>query len=284
MKWIMMRKYLLLIILFFGVVNFAAAQGRNKFGSKYVPPFGVFSLTGGIGVAHYFGDVNNKFDPKHLGLGPAISVGALYRITEHFSARAELRFYQVSGDMKYSRFPLNNLSFRTRNPDLNLGIQADLFSFNRHAKFNPYLFLGGGVTYLSPKAELDGKWYSLPPLTTEGVKYSRLPLVITGGIGISFQAYERLSFGIEMNNNFVRSDFLDDVSKVFPNPDQLPNDLARQLSDRSGEIGQGPMQPGWHRGSGSRNDIYSFFQIRATYLIGNRMQAVERKKTRCPKF
>ncbi|WP_221390002.1 outer membrane beta-barrel protein [Dyadobacter sp. NIV53] len=282
-----MKHYITSALIIFGVLIFSPdtrSQGKGNSAKRYTPPFGVLSLTGGIGLTYYYGDLNNKINLKHLGMGPSVSLGALYRVTEHFSARGEFRFYQTSGEQRYSRYPDNNLSFRTRNPDINLGIQADLFSYNSHARINPYLFLGAGVTYLNPKAKLDGKWYSLPPLTTEGVKYSRLPLVITGAIGVSVQAFERLSLGIEMNNNFVRSDYFDDVSGVFPNPDQLPSDLARRLSDRSSEIGLDPKQPGWHRGVGTRNDIFSFVQLRATYLIGNRMQASERKRMRCPKL
>jgi hypothetical protein len=109
-------------------------------------------------------------------------------------------------------------------------------------------------------------------------------LVFTGGIGVSFKTTQRLSLGVELCNNFVNSDYLDDVSTVYPNPDQLPSDLARRLSDRAPEIGEQARQPGWSRGSAKSKDSYLFLQVRATYLIGNRMQAIERRKTRCPKF
>ncbi len=257
---------------------------RSKFGTKYVTPFGVMSVIGGVGVAYYTGELSDGVNVKHLGLGPSVSLGAMYRLTENVSARGEVRFYQVSQDQKYAKKFEHNLSFRTRNPDISLGLQADLFSFNRQEPVNPYLFGGVGVTYLSPKAKLDGKWNSLAPLTTEGVKYNRMPLLITGGIGVSAKATDRLSLGLELCNNFLRSDYLDDVSTVYPNPDVLQSDLARRLSDRSSEIGLPAQQPGWIRGNAKNNDMYLFFQVRATYLIGNRMQALERRKTKCPKF
>jgi hypothetical protein len=280
MKW----KFTLLIMLLLGLLQTSFGQRRSNFGNKYINPFGVVSVTAGLGVAYYMGDLTDGVNMKHLGLGPSISIGGLYRLTEHVSARGELRFYQVSADQKYSKNFQNNLSFKTFNPDLNLGIQADLFSFNRHTPINPYLFGGIGFTLLNPKAKIDDQWYSLAPLTTEGVKYSRLPLVFTGGIGVSFKTTERLSVGVELCNNFVNSDYLDDVSTVYPNPDQLPGDIARRLSDRAPEIGEQPRQPGWNRGSAESKDSYLFLQARVTYLIGNRMQALERKKTRCPKF
>lgn len=259
----------------------AAAQSRS---GKYINPFGVMSVTAGVGVAYYMGDLSDGVNMKHLGLGPSISVGGLYRLTEHVSARGELRFYKVSADQKYSKNAQNNLSFKTFNPDINLGVQAELFSFNSQPRVNPYLFGGLGFTLLNPKAKIDGEWVNLAPLTTEGVKYKRLPLVFTAGIGVSIKTTERLSLGMELCNNFVNSDYLDDVSTVYPNPDQLPSDLARRLSDRSPEIGLDPRQPGWNRGSAKNKDSYLFLQVRGTYSIGNRMQAKERRKTRCPKF
>jgi hypothetical protein len=281
----MTRRYTLSVALLFILCQqLAFGQGRSKFGNRYTNPFGVLSVTAGLGVAYYMGDLNDGVNMKHLGLGPSISLGALYRLTEHVSARGELRFYQVSGDQKYSKNFQNNLSFKTFNPDFNLGLQADLFAFNRQAPINPYLFSAVGVTHLNPKAELGGTWYSLAPLTTEGVKYKRLPLVVTAGIGVSFKTTQRLSLGVELCNNFVNSDYLDDVSTVYPNPDQLPSDLARQLSDRAPEIGEQARQPGWSRGSATNKDSYLFLQVRATYLIGNRAQNIEKRKTRCPKF
>ncbi|MCF2495303.1 outer membrane beta-barrel protein [Dyadobacter chenhuakuii] len=271
----------LILVFSFLTAQEAAAQNRS---GKYINPFGVMSVTAGVGVAYYMGDLSDGVNMKHLGLGPSISVGGLYRLTEHVSARGELRFYKVSADQKYSKNAQNNLSFKTFNPDINLGIQAELFSFNSQPRVNPYLFGGLGFTLLNPKAKIDGEWVNLAPLTTEGVKYKRLPLVFTAGIGVSIKTTERLSLGLELCNNFINSDYLDDVSTVYPNPDHLPSDLARRLSDRSPEIGLDPRQPGWNRGSAKNKDSYLFLQVRGTYSIGNRMQAKERRKTRCPKF
>lgn len=278
-----MKKFTLLLAVMLVFCSNLTAQPRPQSG-RYVDPFGVLSVTGGLGIAYYMGDLRDGVNMKHLGLGPSVSLGALYRLTEHFSARGELRFYQISADQKYSKNFQNNLSFRTRNPDINVGIQAELFAFNKKPVVNPYLFGGLGFTLLNPKAKLGDQWYSLAPLRTEGVKYNRLPLVFTGGIGVSFKTTQRLSLGVELCNNFVNSDYLDDVSTVYPNPDLLTSDLARQLSDRAPEIGEQPRQPGWNRGSAKSKDSYLFLQMRAAYTIGNRAQALERKKTRCPKF
>lgn len=256
-------------------------KSQSAVSERYLHPFGALTLTGGVGIAYYMGDLRDGIS-NHPGLGPSVSVGALYRLTEHFSARGEIRFYQVAADQKYSKKFNNNLSFRTRNPDLNVGIQADVFAYNRHKKVNPYFLAGVGVTYMTPKAEIDGNWESLAPLQTEGIKYNRLPLVFMAGIGVSSKIAERWSIGMELCNNFVNSDYLDDVSDVYPDFSTLSSDLARRLSDRSSEVGLPPQQPGWHRGRPNRKDMYMFLQVRVNYLIGTRKEAHERKNVRCP--
>ncbi|PWJ60189.1 outer membrane protein with beta-barrel domain [Dyadobacter jejuensis] len=277
----MKYRILFTIIFTLSAISQSFSQGYSKSGQRYVQPFGQMSLTVGLGVAYYMGDLRDGIDMKHLGLGPSISLGGQFRLSENFSARGEFRYYQVKADQQYSKNYQNNLSFRTRNPDINLGIQADLFGYNRHAPINPYLFAGVGATFMTPKAKLGDNWYSLAPLMTENEKYNRLPLVFTGGIGVSVKTTDKLSLGLELCNNFVNSDYLDDVSTTYPDPDALASDLARQLSDRSPEIGLPPRMVGGLRGGAAVKDSYLFFQFRAQYMLGNLQQARARKKLRC---
>jgi len=282
MSYLYSMKRVLIGLIFLSL--FFTTPVKSQSSKRYMPPFGVFSVTGGAGIAYYMGDLRTGRINRHLGLGPSISVGAMYRLTEHFSARGELRFYQVSADQKYTPNYQQNLSFKTSNPDLNIGIQADLFEYNRHAKINPYLVGGIGVTYMTPTAEIDGRRGSLAPLRTEGVKYNRLPLVFMAGAGISIRVADRWSAGMELCNNFVNSDYLDDVSTVYPDPATLSSDIARRLSDRSSEIGAPKQEPGWHRGRPNRKDMYLFLQLRANYLIGTKKEAHERRNVRTPRL
>jgi outer membrane protein W len=275
--------FLLLCGIFF-LKQTTRAQARIESLGSHIPPQGVITLLGGAGVAYYMGDLIDGVDFAHLGLGPSLALGGTYRLTEHVSLRSELRYYQVQADQKYSRNANNNLSFRTRNPDMYVGAQGDLFSFSRQARVNPYLFAGIGTTFLNPKAKLEGTWYSLPPLTTEGVKYSRTPLLVVAGIGVAYHLTDRWGLGLELCNNFLNSDYLDDVSGFYPEPDALPSDLARRLSDRSPEIGQIPNQPGFQRGNPKVKDSYVLLSVKVQYLLTTRYFAQQRKKTKCPKF
>lgn len=274
-----------LLVSFLLVVGFQQSKAQIRVqGLGTIPARGVISVIGGAGLAYYMGDLRDAVDFQHLGLGPNLAIGGTYRWTEHLSIRSELRYYQVRADQKYSRNFSNNLSFRARNPDFYLGGQADLFAFSRQPVLNPYIFGGLGTTFLNSEANLDGEWYSLPPLTTEGVKYSRTPLLMVAGIGVAYRVTDRWSVGIELCNNFLNSDYLDDASTFYPQPDALPSDLARRLSDRSQEIGESPREAGWVRGNPGVKDNYIFMSVRAHYLLTTRYFAQQRRKTRCPKL
>lgn len=241
-------------------------------------PFGQISIYGGGGIAYYMGDISADMDADDLGLGPAFLLGASYRLTEHFSARGELRLYKVSGSSANTAHPENNLSFFTTNPDLLLSAQADLFPHSKRAIINPYAVLGVGVTYLTPKAEWQGEVYSLPQFQTEGYKYWRLPLFINGGLGAMVRISGTWSAGLEITGNFLLSDYLDDVSTIYPEYDQLSSDLAYQLSYRGNTL----KQPGYTRGNPKSNDIYIITAIKVAYNIPNPRYARERKITKCP--
>lgn len=260
------------------------AQKKKVFiSSKPLPHKGILSANAGAGIAYYTGDLSDGINMSHLGLGPMIEAGLQYRLSEHFSARGGIRLYQISADQKHSRNYTGNLSFRSTNPDLYVAGQADLFAFTRQPILNPYLFAGIGFTRINPKAKLDNEWHPLAPLTTEGIKYNQLPFVITAGIGVRYRINDRWSAGIELTNNFAKSDYLDDVSTNYPDPGLLPSELARRLSDRTPEIGLPPQESGNIRGNPTQNDSYLFLNFTLQRVIWTQQMAKEKKSTRITK-
>lgn len=240
------------------------------------------TLMAGGGVAYYMGDLSGPVSGRNWGLGPNFALGGSYRLSNHLSVRSELRYYRVSGHQKYTRNYFNNLSFRTQNPDYYIGLQADLLPFDRQSPLNAHFFGGVGATYLSPQAQLDNTWHSLAPLRTEAVAYNRLPILWIAGVGVTGRLSEKTRLGLELCNMFVQSDYLDDVSTVYPDPSQLTSELAIRLSDRAGEIGERSPQPGWTRGNPKRKDSYLFVSLKLFQQIGSRSYLLERRKTRCP--
>ncbi len=229
--------------------------------------------TVGTGNASYFGELKDKqefLDPRLN-----INVGLQYFVTQRISARAELTYFQLHGTDVNSpdgSRVRRNLSFNSSNIELNAEGLINLFPlgqrFYQRPPINVYAFVGVGLLYTNPKAELDGKKYALQPLQTEDVKYSRFQFVIPYGIGARLKVNPFLNVAIEGGYRLTFTDYLDDVSTVHPDKSSWdPNSIRFKLSDRRPELGNDPYDPGVQRGNPSKNDGYFLLNVKVEYYL-----------------
>ena len=258
----------------------AFAQNNDRFFRK-MPALGVIKLTVGAGASNYMGDLSDGVSLNNIR--SHFDLGLHYRLSERIAARAELRYYGIKGTQVGTRNWYNNLSFKADNVDGYVGLQFELFKFSERPKFNPYLFGGVGLTHITPKANYQGVWYSLAPLKTEGVAYSRTPLIFLAGLGVSYQLNNYWNIGIELSDNFAMSDYLDDVSTVYASQDGM-SAIAVALADRRAEIGQPLNVAGNVRGNPKVKDSYGFLTFRVEYFLGSRFNRNERNRLKCLKF
>lgn len=224
-------------------------------------------LNVGVGTTRYTGDMNEPGNFAHLRLGAALSVAATYRLSQQLSFRAETQLYYIYGSHQHTHIDYNNLSFHSLNPDAWAGLQWDVWRVDDPYRATiPYVFAGVGLTYMTPKATYQGKSYSLAPLHTEGIIYNRMPLIIRYGFGLPLLSGERIRLNIEGAYTHVQSDYLDDVSTVYPDRSGMSS-LAAALSDRRSEIGLRANQPGEQRGNSSRNDGYLILSARVVFVL-----------------
>ncbi len=271
-------------LFFFFYILFLAQISNGQSDNRYlrnIPAFGVVKLISGFGASYYMGDMTDGLNIKNIRTHFAL--GANYRVHERIALRAEFRYYGIKGTQEGTRVWYNNLSFRSDNFDGYLGAQVELFKFSSQRFFNAYLFGGVGLTYINPKANYQGVWYSLAPLHTENVSYSRIPFFYLGGIGFTYKLNDKWSVGMELCDNFSTSDYLDDVSTTYPLRDGM-SPLAAALSDRRPELGQPANDAGNQRGNPKVKDSYGFLAFRAEYLLGSRFRHNEQKKLKCLKF
>lgn len=239
---------------------------------------GTWSLNVGVGLSRYLGDLNERFDLAHLRLGLAMSAAVTYRLTDQLALRADAQVYSVRGSHQNTHLAPNNLSFRSVNPDLSVGVQYDVWpSQDRNHTIIPYGIVGIGLTYMTPKATYRGNSYSLALLHTEGVAYNRLPLIARYGIGIPIVSTNRLKGSVEGLYTHVMSDYLDDVSTVYPNQNGL-TPVAASLSDRGPEVGTAPSPAGARRGNAKRNDGYLILSARLVYVLITPLQRNYRRQ------
>jgi len=239
-----------------------------------------FEFGGFIGVSNYIGDFNPDFSLKTPG--PAMAAIGRYNFNSRTSLRLDFGAGRISGKDALSDNSFQqarNLSFRTDYIDASLGFEFNFFNLihgSRDQFYTPYIFGGLALAYYNPKANLNGDWHALRYLGTEGQRegneYAQIAAGTAYGFGMKVDFNYEWSFNAELAIRQLGTDYLDDVSTVYPNMPELEmrhGVLAVQLSDRSPELGIEPIgAPGRQRGDSRDNDMYYTFRVGIVYYIG----------------
>lgn len=169
-----------------------------------------------------------------------------------------------------------NLNFRSPIVETSgmLELSLNRFTGIKKKHWTPYIFGGIGAFYFNPQAKYDGKWVNLQPLGTEGQglpeypdrhKYSNIAMCFPLGAGFRVLTYKNWVVGFEAACRFTTTDYIDDVSKYYPNPDYyyLHYDLetavmAAALSNPSDGTRPDLIVPEGGRGDPTNNDTYVF--------------------------
>lgn len=199
------------------------------------------------GITHYKGELSSHmFKPGEIH--PYLGLFFRHNWNRHWSWKLELNYGKISGSDTHAKsgFELDrNLSFQTTILELSPQIEFNFFPYetgNPEYPFSPYLFTGISVFRFNPKAELNGELFELQPLGTEGQgsngtkKYKRIQIAIPIGGGLKFAVGGSVGIGLELGVRRTYTDYLDDVSTVYPDQQVLlatEGPLALALSDRS---------------------------------------------------
>jgi hypothetical protein len=239
----------------------------------------------GTGIVFYNGDINER-TTKIISTGkvfkPFISLGVNYRLGKRMETSLQYFYGNVGGADSLATEPDNkvrNLSFKSSINELSLQLEYHLFDVYRARRLNPYVFAGAGFFHFNPTAELNGVTYNLQPLGTEGQyigtggyekPYKLTQVCLPVGIGVYFQLHSNWRLKIHFANHFIFTDYLDDVSTVYPDSSLLaatPNGpTAVAFSNRRIKGGFPPAKI--ERGNPSLNDNYSDIGITIIYNPG----------------
>ncbi len=204
-------------------------------------------ITGGF--SQYFGDLQYGYETRENNA--AFGIFARYNLKRQVAIKAQFSQATLSGNdalqRKTNSFEsTRNLSFQSKLFELAVQGEWNItkFDIRDNNRTAPYLFAGLAGIYYSPQAELDGKWYDLQSMGTEGQtleggkKYSKLNVAFPVGVGLKISLNERFNIGFEFGMRLTMSDYLDDVSGTYPNLALLEeiDPIASQLSFRSPEI------------------------------------------------
>jgi hypothetical protein len=268
------------ILIFFRLV-ICGAFLTVSFSQSLIAQYG--EIGGWVGVSHYFGDLNPEF--KFPKPGPAGGLGGRLNLTNRTSLKAGINYTLLRADDADSDDifqQIRNLSFKSNVFEIFTQFEFNFLPFIPGSKdnfFSPYLFGGLNVFNFNPQAELDGTWYRLRSMGTEGQRpgeeYSLTQVGIVYGMGARWALNRQWSINLELSSRKLFTDYLDDVSTTYPNPDDLlrnRGEIALALSDRSSDSNGFPIylnEPGRQRGDPAGNDFYVLLQIALMYHLGD---------------
>lgn len=244
-----------------------------------------------LGGSYYLGDLN-RFTHFGKNTGPAGGFILRRNMNQRYSTRVTAFYGRVSGfDYRSSSSSQvnRNLGFRSNIFELAYGIEMNYKNFalgKSETVFSPYLFIQLAFFKMNPQAYYGGQWIDLQPLGTEGQgtsendkrKYALGQISIPFGIGAKVALSKNVGLSIEWGLRKTYTDYLDDVSGTYADPDILADQngpLAAALADRSAEQeGIGGNNSNFQRGDSNYKDWYVMSGLMLTFKIGN--------KNKCP--
>ncbi len=271
--------------------------------AQYAWDFGVH-----LGGANYLGEMGGTDQPRRdfvwdMKLAQtrwAVGGFARRKINRLISVNTGLLYLRVQGADELSTYRPRrgrNLNFRNDmlewylRPEFTIFQDNDLGGRGRYRlDFRLFGYVGIAAYYSSPKGQInrEGEFYALRPLRTELVDYSSIGVSVPVGLGFHFTKRRRHRFGMDIGWRTTFSDYLDDVSTTYKDPDALPdgrNGVAFDLYDQRPALGlDNPDVPsiynyGYHdtpgpsakkenqRGDPTHNDSYLTMTLTYSYVL-----------------
>ncbi|MFZ1703455.1 MAG: DUF6089 family protein [Saprospiraceae bacterium] len=236
-----------------------------------------YEIGGWVGTSVYHGDLNPEINFKD----PGLSFGLIgrYNFNSRICFKTSLNYGFIKGNDADSKNNFNrnrNLNFQSHMIDLSPVIEFNFMDYvhgSRTKYFTPYLLGGANMFYFNPTTELDGEKYSLRKFGTEGQiagkEYGLVHFGLVLGVGFKWDINYDYSINIEWSTRLLFTDYLDDVSTVYPDKEGLRarrGDIAVALSDRSLVEGLGGTDR--QRGDSKSKDSYSLFGIGIVKYFG----------------
>jgi hypothetical protein len=267
--------------------------------------FGATQFTGDLGGRNRIGTDYSLADIDFPSTSFNFMLGYRYRFHPYFATTTSFNIGRVKGDdaltneiVRESR----NLHFRSILIEFSQRLDIILYANEKFgARYNLpghngaknhneqiYLFAGVGGCYFNPEAMMNNKWYKLDPLNTEGQGMDggareTLPFTVTVpmGIGLRMGLGRMWRIGIEASYVKTFSDYIDDVSTVYYNPQSLSSAEAQYFSNPS-VSNVNWFAPGQQRGD-KQKDAYYHLNMVVARNITYKDYAKQRRSYKYPK-
>lgn len=209
-----------------------------------------------VGGANYLGEMGGTDQPRRDFVWDmkmsqtrwAVGGFARRKINRLISVNTGILYMRIQGADALSTYRPRrgrNLNFRNDmlewylRPEFTIFQDNDLGGRGRYRlDFRLFGYAGIAAYYHKPLGQInrEGEFYDLRPLTTELVDYSNIGVSIPVGVGFHFTQRRRHRFGMDLGWRTTFTDYLDDVSTTYKDPNLLPGgvgELSDQLADQS---------------------------------------------------
>lgn len=252
--------------------------------------FGATQFTGDLGGTPDIGTDYSLRDVNLKSTGFAAWLGYRQRFHPLFATTTSLCLFGLKGDDALSENPIRNsrnLNFKSTTFEIQQRIECIFYSVerfgaryrlpgthyvkNRNEQY--YFFSGIGLMRFNPKGYLNGEWYELHSLRTEGQglkggpeAYKKYTFTIPFGIGFRVGISRMWRLGLEATYVKTFSDYIDDVSGVYYDPSKYQSGIAAHFSNPAVK-NLDWFRPGDQRGDPLHKDAYYHLNIILTRNI-----------------
>mgnify|MGYP001173718628 CR=1 FL=1 len=246
------------------------------------------------GGAAYNGDLTqSRFSFNRLG--PSVNLNFKYNTNDFLILRAGAGWGTLMAsdkDNKHGSLNTRNLDFKTNLLEFTVCAEMNLCDPEIFTSY-PYMMLGLGLFHFDPFTyDKNGNKTYLKPLSTEGQglpeypdrkEYALTQFCIPFGAGWKWRLKKDWELSVEFAYRVTFTDYLDDVSKTYVDPEILSShkgQLAAELSYRKenkpfNELGE-------NRGNDDVKDLYYFTGLKLSVPLRNKKKEADRKKTPVP--
>jgi hypothetical protein len=238
-----------------------------------------------LGTSYYAGDLNPYGKPIHLK--PSGSAYLSFAMSKRINVRAGYTYARVEGndaDSKYDALKQRNLYFKSDIHEVSGIVELNFLNYKPgdmdRYPYTPYLFAGVGLMRMNPKGRYRDDFIELQPLGTEGQgsgsgsrsKYQLNQLCIPFGFGFKVNMNRVSCLGFEFGVRKLFTDFLDDVSGYYVDPEVLAAQngiVAAEMADQRDETSVVYTQRGAMRGNPVTKDWYMQAAATLSFIISN---------------
>ena len=300
-----MRRAFLVIALLLIIPTLLFSQRRNRYKWEFVGSIGFDDLFSDLGGSPQVGS-HGLIGVKDWNLDatrPCFSAGVRYKNSKHFAFKSSLAFAWLYADDALSQNPIrNNRNLNVRTPVVELSAQVEYFPLKEKqsrlyrvkravgkrkaiTQLQPYFFAGIGAFWFNPQGRdpgLNGAWVDLRPLHTEGEglpggpkQYSTFAVSAPLGIGFKYPINRQLSVGMEISIHLTTSDYIDDASGKYYDPNLFKLNESPSLAPQSIRLADpsldhnlgGNSAPGQERANPSSKDAIMYTMFNLNYKI-----------------